>query len=95
MKLSKSFTTVTPLSKSIALALVIALPFLGFYFGIQYERAVQTANTPVPTVYQKQPSEQKTGQMCGGFAGIDCPTGYTCQITDKNVADASGICVPK
>jgi hypothetical protein len=32
MKL-KSFTTVTPLSKALALALFIALPFVGFYLG--------------------------------------------------------------
>lgn len=37
MKLKKGFfTTVTPLSKTLALILVIVLPFLGFYIGMQY-----------------------------------------------------------
>jgi hypothetical protein len=36
MKLPQSVTTVTPLSKSLALVLFIALPFIGFYFGYQY-----------------------------------------------------------
>lgn len=33
MKLPKSWITVTPLSRKIALALFIALPFIGFYLG--------------------------------------------------------------
>ena len=38
MALPKSWTTVTTLSKTIALILFIALPFLGFYFGMQYQK---------------------------------------------------------
>ena len=34
------FKKVTWYSKWLALALVIALPFIGFYFGMQYQRAV-------------------------------------------------------
>jgi hypothetical protein len=37
MKLSESFTTVTRLSKAIALILFVSLPFIGFYFGYQYK----------------------------------------------------------
>jgi len=43
MKLSKQWTTVTPLSKAIALALFVALPFIGFYLGRQYQHAVEMA----------------------------------------------------
>jgi hypothetical protein len=32
------------------------------------------------------------GQFCGGFAGIQCPTGQTCQL-DGNYPDAGGHCV--
>lgn len=33
MKLPESFTTVTPLSKTLAIALFVSLPFIGFYVG--------------------------------------------------------------
>jgi hypothetical protein len=38
MKLPKSLTTVTPVTKIIALILFISLPFTGFLFGIAFER---------------------------------------------------------
>ena len=38
MPLPKSFTTVTMLSKTLAMILFIVFPFLGFYAGIQYEK---------------------------------------------------------
>jgi hypothetical protein len=31
------------------------------------------------------------GPMCGGIAGIDCPAGYECRITEKH-PDAAGSC---
>ena len=38
-KLSKSWVTVTPLSKMLALLLFIFLPFIGFYLGMQYQKS--------------------------------------------------------
>jgi hypothetical protein len=32
------------------------------------------------------------GQTCGGIAGLQCPTGQTCQL-DGNYPDAAGTCV--
>lgn len=43
MKLPTYMTTVTGLSKSLALILFVALPFIGFYFGVRYQKSV----TPV------------------------------------------------
>lgn len=43
MKLSKKWTTVTPLSKTIALALFIALPFIGFHLGRMYQYTIDVA----------------------------------------------------
>jgi hypothetical protein len=40
MKLPQSFTTVTPLSKVIAILLFASLPFIGFYFGIKFQQSV-------------------------------------------------------
>ena len=34
-KLPKSLTTVTTLSKTVAMMLFVALPFVGFYFGMR------------------------------------------------------------
>ncbi len=56
-KLPKSLTTVTTLSKTIAMILFITLPFLGFYLGFQYSYVLNQANQiqeinmqkPVPT----------------------------------------------
>jgi len=52
MKLSKTWTTVTPLSKAIALMLVIALPFIGFYFGYKFsqESKLQTPTQSTCTI---------------------------------------------
>ncbi|HYD35161.1 MAG TPA: hypothetical protein VD999_03795 [Vitreimonas sp.] len=40
MKLPKSLTTVTPLSKALALILFFLLPILGFYLGMKYQQAL-------------------------------------------------------
>lgn len=46
MVLPKSFTTVTPLSKAIAMILFVLLPFAGFYVGYKYHE-LTSSNTPV------------------------------------------------
>ncbi|MGI8419334.1 MAG: hypothetical protein ACR2LN_01680 [Candidatus Levyibacteriota bacterium] len=46
-KLSRTWTTVTPLSKYLAIALFIIFPFGGFYLGIQYEKKVTPSYPPV------------------------------------------------
>lgn len=46
MSIKKQFTTVTTLSKILALALFVALPFIGFYVGINYRESV----SPVPII---------------------------------------------
>jgi len=38
MKVSKKWRTVTPLSKSIALALFISLPIIAFVFGAKWQK---------------------------------------------------------
>lgn len=40
MKLSNSFTSVTPFSKILALSLFIILPFVAFYLGMQYQKGI-------------------------------------------------------
>lgn len=55
MTLPKSLTTVTPLSKTLAMLLFITLPFLGFFAGINYQQKIdqpkilqQTITTMAP-----------------------------------------------
>src|SRR3989344_1976481 len=44
MSLPKELTTVTPLSKIVALILFIFLPILGFHFGIKYQQLITNTN---------------------------------------------------
>jgi len=66
MKLPPSLTTVTPLSKFLALSLFILFPLVGFYAGMEYQKAIrlieqQTMNQPTqppsPTNVQRQTDE--------------------------------------
>lgn len=45
MKISKNLTTVTPLSKALALALYFVLMGLGFLLGVQYQKGKTAALT--------------------------------------------------
>lgn len=56
MPLPKTWTTVTPLSKTIAMILFIFLPFIGFSAGMRYQQKIDEIQkyeetiTPTPTV---------------------------------------------
>lgn len=54
MQLPKSFTTVTPVSKAIAILLFISLPFIGFYLGINYQKSITIYPTTIAPI-QKYP----------------------------------------
>lgn len=54
MNIPKFFTTVTPLSKGLAIALFVCLPFGGFYFGSKYNQS-----KVVEKVEDKKVSSQK------------------------------------
>lgn len=45
MKLPESWTTVTLLSKILAIVLFVSLPFIGFYFGYQYHKNLNYSET--------------------------------------------------
>lgn len=55
--LSKKYTTVTTLSKTLALILFIAMPFIGFYLGYSFDKKTATPSdnwdkmSPDSTVY--------------------------------------------
>lgn len=52
----KQFTTVTLLSKTIALILFILLPFIGFYIGMQYQKTLDSL-TPTQPVLMQAPTK--------------------------------------
>lgn len=55
MKLPKSVTTVTPLSKTLALLMFILFPIAGFYIGMQYQKALDIYALYPSSVPTKQP----------------------------------------
>lgn len=40
MQIPRSFTTITPISKALAMGLFVTFPFLGFWLGINYQNAI-------------------------------------------------------
>lgn len=59
MQLPKSFTTITPLSKALALILLIALPILGFYFGMNYKQMDSYQKEDISNESQKNTTDNK------------------------------------
>ena len=49
-KLPKELTTVTPLSKAVALIMFISLPIIAFLFGMQYQMQLSEQNSSIPPV---------------------------------------------
>ncbi|MFA6518806.1 MAG: hypothetical protein WCV93_04140 [Candidatus Shapirobacteria bacterium] len=52
MKLPSFFTTVTPLSKYLAMLLFVSLPFIGFILGVNYQKTTAippSITLPIPT----------------------------------------------
>lgn len=86
MKLPKQLTTVTPLSKFLALFMFVTIPIIGFFLGTQYQKTIP-------------PEKSFEGKPCGGFAGetgeFACPNDYTCQYPKPMYPDAQGTCVRK
>jgi hypothetical protein len=60
MKLPKSFTTITPFSKTLALTMFIIFPVLGFFYGRYYQKTLDAApDKLVPPVEQITPQVTK------------------------------------
>jgi len=60
MKLPESFTTVTPLSKTLALILFIILPFISFFLGNKYANLTNICSTSQPAKVVSLPSTVPT-----------------------------------
>ena len=86
MLLPRKLTTVTPLSKTLALTVFVTLLILAFLFGMRYQAKLDDYKARIPTGGE----EQKI--FCGGIMGKVCPSGYRCQY-DGNYPDAGGTCI--
>lgn len=69
MKLPQSWTTVTTLSKILALVMFVGLPFIGFYFGYQY--GIRSISQPPTT---SSPEAIPTEALVGNDQDNDKPT---------------------
>jgi hypothetical protein len=101
MKLPKSFTTVTPLSKTIALAMFIVLPICAFFYGRYYQQLLDNGNPPkVIMQYRVEKPTPLASQLPNTTTtcktDFDCPRGYYCTrvgpiIYNPKTKDSSGL----
>lgn len=83
-------TTVTPLSKTIALLMFILLPIAGFYYGMYYQQLLDTQKQLEPPEYiivkpspavspsGSQPISSPPNGRTSCNTNMDCPAGYIC-----------------
>jgi len=81
-------TTVTPVSKTIALLMLIILPVLGFFYGRYYQQQIQVQQrqqSPIiykivapPHAYTSPSSAPSTNGTSTCNTNADCPAGYFC-----------------
>lgn len=82
MQLSKELTTVTTLSKTVALIVFVSLPIIAFLFGMRYQVMLSGANNvPAPSPIVALPTEEPIG--CTMEAKI-CPDGSSVGRTGPN-----------
>lgn len=94
MKLSKQLTTVTPISKFVALCMVVALPFIGFRLGFMYHQLLNPGSE-VRSTDQGATNDSgfygsaSTGPTCVGAVrpGQKCSNPYSKTIVVRNDTD--------
>lgn len=94
MQLPRELTTVTPLSKAIALLFFVTLPILAFVFGMNYQSMLENNQTSSIENVEVLPSpiiqpRKETKMECS--ARTKCPEGYVCDT--RQFPDGSGVCV--
>jgi len=99
MKLSKSFTKVTPFSKYLAMILFILFPFVGFYLGVQYEKIIvpkpsfpQNSWINIPLIAAPTSWKTYTSNSAEQKIGFNFQISYpsTWFATDNNPTHSSG-----
>jgi len=77
MKLPKEITTVTPLSKAVALIMFISLPIIAFFFGMRYQTMLLEQNISlIPTPISVSPTAKpETAPIVCTMDAKICPDG--------------------
>src|ERR1700749_1722129 len=93
MKLSKSLTTVTPFSKTLALAMFIIFPIGAFFWGMNYQAMIDATKPPAVLIEYKlvYPTPQVSQNSNGKIScktNADCPSGYFCTQAGPIRADS-------
>lgn len=89
MQLPKELTTVTPLSKAVALLLFITLPIIGFLNGMQYQK---TADNQPSSLQLSTPTPLQNIEIKGKYEVITDPVilNNTIVVESKNILINSG-----
>lgn len=93
MRLPKKLTTVTLLSKALAIIVFITLPFIGFFLGIQYQETLdiankqQAVNSPKACTEEAKvcPDGSRVGRQSPSCDFTPCPTAISDQADGKNL----------
>lgn len=82
IQLPKEFTTVTPLSKILALIIFLTFPIYGFLLGAYFQRLADLNNQPPVIInYILKPTPIPTGITPSTLScrtSQDCPSDYRC-----------------
>ncbi len=87
-RLPKELTTVTPVSKALALFMFILFPIAGFFLGVDYQQALDIsnqqlneANVSIPRYPTPSPMQYPTtAQRKSCVTNSDCEQGSTCAV---------------
>lgn len=94
MPLPKELTTVTPLSKTIALILFILLPILSFFLGMNYQKVIENkaavTSTPTPGVFCTMEAKICPDGSAVGRSGPNCEFAPCPTLTKTN--NQKGFC---
>lgn len=85
MKLPQSWTTVTLLSKILAIILFVSLPFIGFCFGFKYHQSISVVEScPLPEIVQKPTVNEVSPTQKPQLDDRSCITGEIANFVNEN-----------
>src|SRR3989344_649212 len=84
-KLPKSLTTVTTFSKWLALYLFILLPSMGFYFGMEYQKQLNTSPNSQQIFNQKSFSTSVPSQTSNWQTYTNTQYNYSVKYPPENI----------
>ncbi len=92
MNLPKELTTVTRVSKAVALLMFILLPIVAFLFGMKYQKSLQTPETISPPPGQTGCTLE--ARICPDGSNVG-RSGPNCEFTPCPTLDSNTFICPK